>query len=834
MQTSQIILHRSLPQLFAVLVVAGLALLYAISHMTEALDRNITEHSQFLVQKAINDTVRRAEREVAGLLIVGELEANTQPSAARLEQQLEAFRRTRKCDVVVLLDSAGKMVIAEHGEEVLRLDFGGGADEDISELLARARSKSTLTSPVSGLLNVNGAPAVAAAAMIVPNSSFPFPATNPGVVLLLIDVLNADELHQLGLDYGVADLHLAEKSLTRSATSVTLPRVGGGSIELHWTTPGFGEESLAALLPTLGVAAVVVALLITLIARDATKGARQLERQHAELTASQERVKASEARFRDIAEAASDWLWETDAQASLVYLSERFEHVTRLSVMQWVGRPLGELLQAESEDVSTWLHAQNQQTLRCRYIDRDGAVRICRLASRPIIKDGVCIGYRGTASDITEEVKVRTEIEHLSMHDALTGLPNRHQLQSFLAHKLANAEPVALLSLDLDRFKPVNDTLGHAAGDRVLHDISLRLLECTREDDLVARLGGDEFIMVVGGTFSQASIERLCSRIIEQIKQPISYEGQELFVGTSIGIALSPEDAREAEELLRCADIALYQAKADGRATWCFYTEQMNQRLLERRRLELDLRHAVSAGEMRVYYQPRHRTDGLQIIGAEALVRWQHPQRGLLAPAEFLPLAEETGLIIPLGQWILAKACIEATRWPAHMVVSVNLSVVQFRQSNLLNDVQRALKNSQLAAERLELEVTESILLDESAGALKILTELKAVGVGLMLDDFGTGYSSLNYLRNYPFDGLKIDRSFITNVLTSVSDRTIIKAILGLAQALEITVTAEGVETKEQLEWLGEENCKEVQGTHMSKPCSAEDMALLAGQMQTA
>jgi EAL domain-containing protein (putative c-di-GMP-specific phosphodiesterase class I) len=335
--------------------------------------------------------------------------------------------------------------------------------------------------------------------------------------------------------------------------------------------------------------------------------------------------------------------------------------------------------------------------------------------------------------------------------------------------------------------------------------------------------------MVVTGTLAQPVLERLCGRIIEQIKQPIIYEGQEIFVGTSIGIALAPQDASEADELLRCADIALYQAKADGRATWRFYADQMNQRLVERRQLEIDLRHAISNGEMRVFYQPRYRTDGMHIIGAEALVRWQHPQRGLLAPADFLALAEETGLIIPLGQWILAKACIEAMRWPEPMVVSVNLSVVQFRQSNLVTDVQRALKHSKLPAGRLELEVAESILLDESAGALKTLEAMKALGVGLVLDDFGTGYSSLNYLRTYPFDGLKIDRSFITNMLNSVSDRSIVKAIVGLAQALEITVTAEGVETKEQLDWLGEENCQEVQGMHMSKPRSAEDMAALVG-----
>ncbi|MEN0106825.1 MAG: EAL domain-containing protein [Pseudomonas sp.] len=833
MRTSQFIVRRTLPLIFAVLAVAGLALLYAMAHMTSALDRNITEHSQFLVRKAVTDTVHRAEREVSGLLVVGELDANPEPSIAKLKQHLDAFCQTLTCDAVLLIDPAGKVINAAVDEDPLQLHLGDRAAEDVLQLLAQARNAGANAPPSSGLIDVNGVPAAAAAAAIAPESTFPFSGNAPGAVLLLVDILTPDELLQLGFAYGVADLHLAEGTPTDSESTIGLTRVDGRPFDLHWTTPGFGEESLDALLPVMGAAALVLAILIGLIARDASKGAKQLEQKNADLSASQALLMASETRFRDIAEAASDWLWETDEHTTLVYLSERFEQVTQLSAKRWLGHPLGELLKAEIDDVANWLHANSQQALRCRYTDRDGAVRICRVAARPIIKDGVCLGYRGTASDITEEVKVRTEIEHLSLHDPLTGLPNRNQLHSFLVRKLNQVQPLALLSLDLDRFKPVNDTLGHAAGDQVLHEISRRLLECTRGEDLVARLGGDEFIMVVGGEFSQDIIERLCSRIIEQIKQPILYEGQEIFVGTSIGIALAPGDATQADELLRCADIALYQAKADGRATWRFYAAQMNERLVQRRELELGLRHAISAGEMRVYYQPRYRTDGLHIIGAEALVRWQHPQRGLLAPEEFLGLAEETGLIIPLGQWVLAKACLEASRWPAQMVVSVNLSVVQFRQSNLLNDVQRALKHSQLAPARLELEVAESVLLDESAGALKTLTALKAVGVGLTLDDFGTGYSSLNYLRNYPFDGLKIDRSFITNMLDSVSDRTIVKAIVGLAKALEITVTAEGVETQEQLQWLGDEHCQEVQGMHMSEPRSAEEMASLLGVLRT-
>jgi diguanylate cyclase (GGDEF)-like protein/PAS domain S-box-containing protein len=828
MRISQVILRRSFPLLLGVLLIAGSAILYAMNHMAAALDQKITEHSQFLVRKALTHSVERVELEMAKLLVTERIFSDTEGSPPRLT--LGAFYKDLGYDGVLLINPAAKATDAFGGESRLALELSEYPNSGLERLLAQAREAGPGGAVAAGFIQVGDTPAVAAAAVVSPTEdTSPHREYAAGSLLLLVDLLASEDILQLGFGYGVADLHVATGDAAAAESSVSLARIDGTPIQFRWTTPGFGEQSFEELWPMMALAALLFALLIGLIARDALRAARQLEEKHTALSASQASLMASETRFRDIAEAASDWLWETDEQTRLVYLSERFEHVTQFSADHWLGRPLDALLQTDSEDVASWLRSHSGSALRCRYSERDGEVRICRVASRPIMVGGRCVGYRGTASDITEEVKAQTEVEHLSMHDALTGLPNRIQLQSFLARKLTAAQPLAMLSLDLDRFKPVNDTLGHAAGDRVLHDISLRLLQCTRNDDLVARLGGDEFIMVLDGMNSQDSIERLCARLIEQLRQPIIYEGQEIYIGGSVGIALAPQDATEASELLRCADIALYQAKADGRATWRFYASEMNQRLVERRQLEIDLRQAIAMGEMRVHYQPRYRTDGLHLIGAEALVRWQHPQRGLLGPADFIALAEETGLIIPLGQWILNEACKEATRWPAHMVVSVNLSVVQFRQSNLRLDVQRALQQTQLPSSRLELEVTESILLDESAGALKTLISLKELGVRLTMDDFGTGYSSLNYLRSYPFDGLKIDRSFITNMLDSIGDQSIIKAIVGLAQALDITVTAEGVETREQLEWLGEENCNEVQGFHMSQPQSAEELALLFG-----
>lgn len=825
MRTSQIIVQRSLPQLCGVLLVAAFAILYAMGHLTARLDSNVTEHTQFLIRKAITDTVEKLAGEASGLRVIGQLYGASERPPLPSARQFEAFCEKLGCDGALLISPDGDIVDAFGGQQHLVSRLGSGSGPGIEQMVAQLPRTDNGTGAVAGLVQVGTVPAAIAGLPVDQDAQYP-----DGSTLLLVDVLAADDLLHLGFKYGVVDLHLADGPLKTGEGSAQLAGLDGRPVEFHWTTPGLAEQSFDALLPVMGVSALVMALLIGLILRDALRAARQLEQQHAALEASQSQLIASETRFRDIAEAASDWLWETDATGTLVYLSERFERVTQYAAEQWLGRALGELLRAESGDVQQWLSAQSPSALRCRYEARTGITRICRLASRPILVDGQCVGYRGTASDITEEVRARNEIEHLSLHDPLTGLPNRNQLRKHLVGQLAAGEPVVMLSLDLDRFKPVNDTLGHAAGDRVLRDISLRLLECTRENDLVARLGGDEFIMVLGGSHTQDSIERLCARLIEQIRQPVIYEDQEIFIGTSIGVALAPQDANEADELLRCADIALYQAKAHGRATWSFYAPEMNERLLQRRQLEMELRHAISHDQLRVHFQPRYRTDGLQMVGAEALVRWQHPQRGLLEAAEFVELAEETGLIIPLGQWVLSEACREATRWPTGWVVSVNLSVVQFRQSDVAGDVQKALWQSRLPAGRLELEVAERILLDESAGALKTLQALKNMGVRLTMDEFGTGYSSLNYLRNYPFDGLKIDRSFVSNMLSSSRDQSIIKAIVGLAQALDIDVTAEGVESKEQLDWLEQQNCKEVQGFHMSRPKSREEMAqLLAG-----
>jgi diguanylate cyclase (GGDEF)-like protein len=427
------------------------------------------------------------------------------------------------------------------------------------------------------------------------------------------------------------------------------------------------------------------------------------------------------------------------------------------------------------------------------------------------------------------------ELTLLSLHDSLTGLPNRFQLQQFLSDRLEReiTPPLALLSLDLDRFKPINDVLGHAFGDRVLQEVAQRLQQHVPANGMVARLGGDEFIVVREGETDHDGIEALCARLVADLCRPFEIDTQTVFIGTSIGIALAPVHARTPADLLRMGDIALYRAKAAGRNTWCFYADGMNAQLLARRELEQELRHALLDDQLRVHYQPRYATVDGALRSFEALVRWQHPQRGLLPPDTFIPLAEETGLIQPLGRWVLEHACHEAMTWPEEIGLSVNLSPGQLAENeDVVAVVANALRSTGLPASRLELEITERVLLDHAHSALSTLTALRALGVRLSLDDFGTGFSSLAYLRKYPLDGIKIDRSFISHMTERGNDQAIVQAMIDLGRSLGITVTAEGVETLEQLECLQRHPCDEVQGFHFSKAVPADQIGRLMAQAQ--
>ena len=436
-------------------------------------------------------------------------------------------------------------------------------------------------------------------------------------------------------------------------------------------------------------------------------------------------------------------------------------------------------------------------------------------------------GFVVTFEDITQRLLAEEKIKHLAHYDALTDLPNRvafyERMESVLSH-LRRAEPMSVLSLDLDHFKSVNDTLGHPVGDRLLQAAAERMRSCVRSEDVVARLGGDEFAILQVPSEQPTDVTALAARLIEVVGAPYDIDGHQVVVGVSVGIAIAPNDSREPDALMKDADLALYRAKADGGGAYRFFEVEMDARMQARRAVELDLRKALKNCEFEVYYQPIIDVKSGQISSCEALVRWHHPERGMIAPLEFIPVAEATGIIVPLGEWVLRQACAEAVRWPKHVTIAVNLSPAQFKNRNLVPTVVSALATSGLAPERLELEITEMVLLDESEGAFAVLHQLRNLGIKIAMDDFGTGYSSLGYLRSFPFDKIKIDQSFIRDLPGKEDSVAIVRAVVGLSSSLGITTTAEGVETKEQLASLTAEGCNEFQGFFFSRPQPAAEV----------
>ena len=430
-------------------------------------------------------------------------------------------------------------------------------------------------------------------------------------------------------------------------------------------------------------------------------------------------------------------------------------------------------------------------------------------------------GWVATHEDVTEQRRAEERITHLAHYDALTDLPNRTLFHEQLKRELAHAAPerqLAVLYIDIDEFKSINDSLGHMIGDELLKSVAVSLRGCVREADFVARLGGDEFAVVQTGVKRPDDVTELVHRIYDAIRTPYECLGHQVTTDASIGIALAPRDGADLDQILKNADLAMYAAKAAGRRTHRFFEPDMNAQVRARRILEIDLRQAILDGGFEVYYQPCLDLQDNRITGCEALLRWRHPERGMISPADFIPIAEETGLINPLGEWVLTTACTEAATWPDDIRLAVNVSPVQFKSGTLALKVIAALATSGLAASRLELEITEAVLIRDDDAALAVLHQLRAIGVRIALDDFGTGYSSLSYLQRFPFDKIKIDRCFITDIAEPEGSASIVEAVVNIAAARHMTTTAEGVETEQQRELLRALGCSEMQGYLFSPP----------------
>lgn len=703
--------------------------------------------------------------------------------------------------------------------------------QDLTAILNQARVLAEDGEAATQFILINDQPALLASAALTTGGDFSEPVI-PGTpsVVLFVNLLTPGKLHELGDAFGLDDLRTAETDVD-DAQALTLAAHDGRSFTITWDTPTPGRDLLMVMLPLMALLGLVLAVIAHFTLRKATRAAREIDASYRSLAEAKTALTNSEARFRDVAEASSDWIWETDAQLRLTYLSERFHEVTGHLPADWLGQPICAFLK-HTEDLRGVLQNETlsfaeSSSIQCIYLDKTGRERICRLSLRRIVNPvlgtvGRTIGFRGTASDVTDEMEARARIEHLSQHDALTGLPNRNRLRAFLDGKLQaithEDTSLVMMSLDLDRFKPVNDTYGHEAGDWVLNEVAARMRECLRGDDLVARMGGDEFVLILTNLESTDEIERLCERLIATIEKPFCYGNHRIYISASIGLSLAPADSTNAEDLLRNADLALYEAKNVGRNTWCFYAADMNARLIDRRRTEDYLSRTIKEQNLSMVMQPRYCLDSGDVVGAEALVRWVHPEKGLLLPKDFIRIAEKTGDIIALSNWVLHRACSEANSWNVAHRVSVNLSPVEFQRGELVSRVRNVLKETGLAPERLELELTEAVLLEDPEHALKTMRELRLLGVQLCLDDYGTGYSSLSSLRRFPFSGLKIDTTLVKELGDAESNQAMFSSIVQLGKALSLEVTAEGVEDDVQLQLVKSLGCDTAQGYFLGHP----------------
>ncbi|MCA1435721.1 EAL domain-containing protein [Bradyrhizobium sp. BRP20] len=670
----------------------------------------------------------------------------------------------------------------------------------------------------------------------------------------------------LGMCFGYAALAAA---LTRQGYSGTLAAATLLTLAIvshHFTAmgavqitpdPALATDTLSLSPAFLALAIAGVALsvlgmsLIGVLAdrRLATRTARfeeiisQLSIARQQLEGSQNELKEQKLRLDTAINHMVEGLCMFDAGKRLVICNERYARLYRLPP---------ELLRAGTPHRDIIRHRVTSGILEGEASDFAAERQIARLEALPIhavssridaFADGrlICVtrqpmaggGWVATHLDVTEQRRSEAKITYMAEHDALTELPNRVLLKARLEPALADTRGgnlhLAVLLLDLDRFKEVNDTLGHPAGDLLLRSVAARLLDCIRETTFVARLGGDEFAIVDYVTNPAADAASLAEAIHGALSEPFDLGDHQVIVGTSIGIALAPRDGADSDTILRSADLALYSAKSGGRGAFRFFEPELDRLLHARRNLERDLRKALARSEFELHYQPFVNLKSGETCGFEALLRWHHPERGLVSPGEFIPVAEETGLILPLGEWVLRTACAEAAKWRSDLKIAINLSPAQFRSKELVSTIVSALAASGIASDRLELEVTETVIMHDSGTVFAALSQLRELGVRIALDDFGTGYSSLSFLQKFPFDKIKIDRSFVSELSSPMEEpHRIARAVVQFATSLGKTSTAEGVETAEQLDILRQEGCVEAQGFHLSPPIRASTIARLA------
>lgn len=689
--------------LTALFVIAIVALLIIVRNINQDADRQ----SAMLLDKAIHNRVDTLTTHIKDYAWWGEAYSHLHPNVdtdwAYTRQNMGAtLWRDFTYEGVFVLDGSGQTRYSVINGQLVTRSLTEWLGENPLPKLLQAIDKPDAMPVANTVVMQAGHPALVAAARITTGDdsqlvSLPGPAST----LVFIDVLDDKKLAALGEEYGITQARVQRKGAPKLAGRrgiATLP-IDGHQITFEWKSEDPGRELMHYILPLLILLALSTGALSVILSRNVLKKARMYDENTFLLAQSRHALTASERRFRDVAEATTDWIWETDTDLHFTWLSDRFPGITGHSISAWLGRPVTAFMEADNQPLAEWIKLPGQtghrRLLHCRYLSAMGHQRYCHIAIKPVVTPEGIVGYRGTATDVTLEVEAQARVEYLSRHDELTGLPNRVRMREFLEGKLqalpTPEHPLAMMSLDLDKFKPVNDLFGHGAGDAVLHEVSTRLRSCVRDYDLVARQGGDEFILIISDIQHRSDIELLCNRIIDELARPFVINGNEIFIGASIGIAMAPQDAVDAGELLRFSDIALYKAKNAGRNRWMFYTPEMAEQVVQRREMENSLRDALKKQQFRLVYQPRYGHNSSRIIAVEALIRWEHPELGLLMPEQFISLAEETGLIIPLSDWVLKTACHDAQQSLPGLSVSVNISAVEFQSWGLIDRVRDAL-----------------------------------------------------------------------------------------------------------------------------------------------
>jgi len=573
-----------------------------------------------------------------------------------------------------------------------------------------------------------------------------------------------------------------------------------------------------------------------------SKGEQEHQRLTRDRSAIEASLRASEAMFRSVFENAAIGMTLTDNHGTIIRCNPAFARMLGYTEEELAGKPFAEITYPEDIDANVNLYQELMTgriasfQLNKRYLHQSGAIVWAQLSVSMAPGQETTARFTiGMVEDITARKQAEARIEYLATHDGLTGLPNRTLIHDRIAQAITHARRagryLALMYIDLDRFKVINDGFGHPFGDAVLKAAGDRLSDIVREGDAVARQSGDEYLVLLADLHKSADVYIVTQKIMDAFERPFSIEGREVFVTTSIGVSVYPQNGQDADTLIHNADVAMYRAKNLGRNTYQFFTAEMSEGLRQRVELETHLRQALARNELHLVYQPKVNLSTGTISGVEALLRWNHPELGIVSPARFIPLAEETGLIVPIGDWVLRTACMQNKAWLAAglppIVVSVNISVRQFQQPDVAGWVMQALRDTGLPPELLELELTESLLAQDTEKVVDTVTRLKEIGMQLSIDDFGTGYSSLSYIKRFRVDTLKIDQSFIRHMLTEADDAAIAVAVISLAHSLRMKAIAEGVETAEHCDFLRAHGCDEIQGYYFSKPLPAEELAAM-------